>query len=50
MESYPVDVDIDPEQVVRWLMVERQRAERAWTSALGASTEDGRSSPVRRTV
>jgi hypothetical protein len=25
MESYPVDIDIDPEQVVRWLMVERQR-------------------------
>ena len=27
MESYPVDVevDIDPEQVVRWLMVERER-------------------------
>jgi len=24
MESYPVDVEIDPEQVVRWLMVERQ--------------------------
>lgn len=25
MESYPVDIDIDPEQVVRWLLVERQR-------------------------
>jgi hypothetical protein len=25
MESYPVDIDIDPEQVVRWLMVERQK-------------------------
>ncbi|MDP2333564.1 MAG: hypothetical protein Q8M19_23060 [Reyranella sp.] len=25
MESYPVDIDIDPEQIVRWLMVERQR-------------------------
>jgi hypothetical protein len=25
MESYPVEIDIDPEQVVRWLMVERQR-------------------------
>lgn len=25
MESYPVDIDIDPEQVVRWLMVERTR-------------------------
>jgi hypothetical protein len=25
MDSYPVDVDVDPEQVVRWLLVERQR-------------------------
>jgi hypothetical protein len=25
MESYPVDIDVDPEQVVRWLLVERQR-------------------------
>ncbi|MGE0575206.1 MAG: hypothetical protein AB7F22_02525 [Reyranella sp.] len=25
MESYLVNIDIDPEQVVRWLMVERQR-------------------------
>ena len=25
MENYPVDIDIDPEQIVRWLMVERQR-------------------------
>lgn len=25
MESHPVDIDIDPEQVVRWLMVERQK-------------------------
>lgn len=25
MVSYPVDIDMDPEQVARWLMVERQR-------------------------
>jgi hypothetical protein len=25
MEGYPVDIDIDPEQVVRWLISERQR-------------------------
>ena len=24
MESHPVDIDVDPEQVVRWLIVERQ--------------------------
>lgn len=25
MEGYPVEIDIDPEQIVRWLLVERQR-------------------------
>jgi hypothetical protein len=49
MESYPVDVDIDPEQVVRWLMVERQRGGsgleiRAWRvnerRPIAASLED----------
>ena len=26
MESHPVDIDVDPEQVVRWLIVERQES------------------------
>lgn len=35
MANYPVEVDVDPEQVVRWLLVERQKGgtsleTRAW--------------------
>jgi hypothetical protein len=48
METYPADVD--PDQLVRWLMAERRVAQRPAISAIARRTREVREIPIRREV
>lgn len=48
METYPADVD--PEQLVRWIMAERRVAQRAAVSAIARRTTEMREIPMRGEV
>ena len=48
METYPADVD--PDQLVRWVMAERRAAQRSAISAIARRTTEVREIPMRREV
>jgi hypothetical protein len=48
METYPADVD--PDQLVRWVMAERRAAQRPAVSAIARRTTEAREIPVRREI
>jgi hypothetical protein len=48
METYPADVD--PDQLVRWVMAERRAAQRPAISAIARRTTEVREIPIRREV
>jgi hypothetical protein len=48
METYPADVD--PDQLVRWVMAERRAARRPPVSAIARRTTEVREIPMRREV
>jgi hypothetical protein len=48
METYPADVD--PDQLVRWVMAEHRAAQRSAISAIARRTTEVREIPMRREV